>query len=124
MGIVVSLAMLLGMIFLSSKYFYLERRQSLFVRAGLIFLVLAGLWNSIWYGLQHIKTFWGVAALVSGAFILLSALWVYKKGFTETTDCCSTQHLIKSLVIVGLFLCFMLYAVSIVRINLGLPIIR
>ena len=124
MGIVVSLAMLLGVIFLSSKYFYLKRRESLLVRTGLVFLFLSGLWNSVWYGMQNVNTFWGMAALVSGVFMLLSAALVYKKGLTESACCHSKQHLIRLLVIVGLALCFALYAVTIIQINLGLPIIR
>jgi hypothetical protein len=33
--------------------------------AGWIVLA-AGLWNSLWYGIQNISEFWGYSALVSG----------------------------------------------------------
>lgn len=124
MGIVVSLAMLLGVVFLSSSYFYLIHRESVSVRIGVAFLVSTGLWNSVWYGMQNSQTFWGIAAFVSGVFILLSAIVVHKKGLTEMSANHSTQHLIRMLIIVGLALCFALYVVTIIRINLELPIIR
>ena len=123
MGIVVSLAMLLGIVFLVSPRFYNAQSKSSLVQNGLVFLVLAGLWNSVWYGLQNLTTFWGLAGLVSGVLTLLAAWIVYKKGLVNTSLSTSTQQLMRILVIVGLALCFALYAITIIQINLGMPII-
>ena len=124
MGIVVSFAMLLGAVFLLFERFYKTLNSSRFVQVALAFIALAGLWNSLWYGLPNIDTFWGVAGFVSGVFILMSALFVYEGGFSHSTMTPFTLQLIRGLLIVGLLLCLVLYAVTIVRINLGLPIIR
>jgi len=123
MGIVVSLAMLLGIVFLLFERFYKAPNASRFTQISLGFLVLSGLWNSVWYGLSNINTFWGLAGFVSGVFILMASLLVYKKGLGESSMAPFAQTLIRILVVMGLILCFALYVITIVRINLSLPII-
>jgi len=123
MGIVVSLAMLLGIIFLLFERFYTCSKPSLLMKVSLLFMLAAGLWNSVWYGLQNLATFWGLAGFVSGIFILMSTLLVYKKGLSESAMPQAIQKLLRVTTIVGLVLCFALYVITIVRINLALPII-
>lgn len=127
MGIVVSVAMLLGLIIISIPRLYYQVQTSWLLWAVLAFLVPAGLWNSAWYGLQYLSSFWGLAAFVSGILILLSGYIIYSKSFVETPySVCfdTTKQLIRILVIVGLSLCFLLYAITIIRINLGMSIIH
>ena len=70
----------------------------------------AGLWNVFWYGAQHLTEFWGQAALVSGALMLITAMYliapsklpaVLRKG--------------KPFILLGLLACFLLYAITIYR---------
>jgi len=68
MGIVVSLAMLLGIIFLLFERFYTYSKPSLLMKVSLLFMLAAGLWNSVWYGLQNLATFWGLAGFVSRSY--------------------------------------------------------
>jgi len=60
---------------------------------------------------------------IVGVLTLLAAWIVYKKGLVNTSLSTSTQQLMRILVIVGLALCFALYAITIIQINLGMPII-
>jgi len=121
MGIVVSLAMLLGIIFLSKKRFYSQDNSSWFMVLGLVFLVSTGLWNAVWHGLQNMGTFWGMVALVSGIITLSAAFLLYNNGRLSVASSDSTNQLSRILSLTGLGLCFALYAVTIIQINLGLP---
>ena len=42
-------------------------------KTGACVVVAAGLWNVLWYGLQHFTEFWGMAALVSGVLMITTA---------------------------------------------------
>ena len=47
------------------------------LRKAVGWLVLAGgLWNSLWYGTQHITEFWGYSALVSGVLMIIAGLYI------------------------------------------------
>lgn len=77
MGIVVTLLMLLTLLHLTPLPFLnpiqtklADHRHS--VGVGVL---LGGLWNVLWYGLQHLGEYWGNAALVSG--VLMSVLSFY-----------------------------------------------
>ena len=37
-------------------------------------VLAAGLWNSLWYGTQHITEFWGYSALVSGVLMIITGM--------------------------------------------------
>jgi len=112
MGIVVSLAMLLGIIFLSFKVFYQVHRNSLVVRIGLVFILLVGLWNSLWYGMQNIQTFWGITGLISGVLMLLCAQLLYKNIIAEARPVFSIRYVARISIIIGLALCFCLYVIT------------
>jgi len=43
-------------------------------------LLAAGLWNLLWYASQHLTEFWGLAALVSGALMIITATYTIKPG--------------------------------------------
>lgn len=91
-------------------------------------LILAGLWNMFWYGIRHLSSFWGNAAVVSGALMLLAALLVLGEKKPVAPKCLlAFSNWIKPfrlLITSGLVLSFLLYAVTLIQLNLGLPIIR
>jgi hypothetical protein len=91
-------------------------------------LMLAGLWNILWYGARHLASFWGNAAGVSGAFMLLAALLILgeKKPAPPKWLLASSNWIkpIRLLIIIGLALSFLLYAVTLIQLNLGFPFIR
>ena len=74
MGIVVTVGMLLGMLELNFR-FEAARLWIAYLLIGL------GAWNALWYGLRHVTEFWGIAAMVSGLFMLLAAWQVFSKGW-------------------------------------------
>ena len=133
MGIVVTFFMLLALLMVSPLKWLgfgkLKANQNVanFVGVGSL---LMGLWNSLWHGLQHLNGFWGIAALVSGIFMVTVAIIILNrhasKMVTKLAILTSAYKLINplsALCILGLFLSFMLYAITLIRLNLGLPII-
>ena len=134
MGIVVTIFMLLGLLMVSpfSKVSLGDKRHNTQV-ANVIGngLLLAGLWNALWHGVRHIEYFWGVAALVSGVFMVLVAVMIIVKygssSLSSHAVLVSIEQKISPLSllwIVGLFGSFCLYAVTLVQLNLGLAIIH
>ena len=91
-------------------------------------LMSAGLWNIFWYGARHLTSFWGNAAVVSGAIMLLAALLILgEKKPVASKWLLAFSNWIKpfrSLIVMGLVLSFLLYAVTLIQLNLGSPIIR
>lgn len=41
-------------------------------------LLAAGLWNVLWYASQHIREFWGLAALCSGVLMVITSVYILK----------------------------------------------
>ncbi len=41
-------------------------------------LLAAGLWNAVWYGLQHFNAFWGQMAFWSGIAMLVSSFVCFR----------------------------------------------
>ncbi|MEO0368621.1 MAG: hypothetical protein AAF197_07525 [Pseudomonadota bacterium] len=108
MGIVVATAMFLGLIA------FWRSKQDSFNKVATYCLFIFGGWNTLWYGVQNWSQFWGVAALVSG-LVMLSAAAILQRP---------TDRSLKTIVLVGLMASFLLYAVTLIQLNLGLPIIR
>ncbi len=127
MGIVMTVAMLLGLIVLRPTPWSndVKGQQDLrLVTFTAAVLVLSGVWNVVWYGLRHVPEFWGWAAIVSGVSMLLAALIIFRERSNPLSGTESWLGAIKGFVVLVLAVCFMLYAVTIVQINLGLPILR
>ena len=128
MGIVVCISMLLGLLMLSPKKWLsnklLVKSQSIIA----VQLFLFGVWNAAWYGAQHLGSFWGMAALVSGLAMILSGIVLaVESGDEKSKFIISFYQLIKParvLVIVMLCASFLLYAVTLIQLNLGVPIIQ
>lgn len=131
MGIVVTVFMVLGLLhqspisFLSLGSFKQKKSLTNFIGIGLL---LMGFWNSLWFGLRHLSAFWGQAALISGVFMVMTAFiilvsssstWLSNAGLQKSS------YFIKPLLplwLLGLLASAILYAVTLVRLNLGLPI--
>jgi hypothetical protein len=130
MGIVVTVFMLLGLLAVSPFSWLNVGTSRRCVQVIGLGLLLAGMWNTFWHGLRFWGDFWGIAAVVSGSFMVLVAIIILHKFSYENR---SIQSLVTfgykivsplSIVwIVGLFLSFLLYAITLIRLNIGLSVI-
>lgn len=126
MGIVVSIAMLLGLIVLRPTPWSSGQQQRQDLRVitfSTAMLVLCGLWNVLWYALRYVPAFWGWAALISGVAMLLAALIIFRERTNPLAGTESWLGAIRGGVVLVLALSFLLYAVTIIQLNMGLPII-
>ncbi len=119
MGLAVSIAQAFGLIAMIWTWFARNSAPSKARRfytghLAVTALSLLGLWNIAWYGMRNVETFWGQAAVITGVIMLLGALQLSERRIL----------LPKLAVFIGLIASFTLYAVTIVRLNLGLPIIN
>ncbi len=73
-------------------------------------LLAAGLWNALWYGLQHLTEFWGLAALVSGVVMIITAAYLLCSARVP-----SVLLKAKPIVLVVLFACAAKYAITIAQ---------
>lgn len=129
MGIVVTIAMLLGLVVLIplTKGVF-KSHQVIFIGR---FLLLAGLWNALWFGLRHLGVFWGLAAIVSGLAMVMAAVLMIKQNqdplFSRSQIVSGAYKVLKPFkpVIIALVIAsFGLYAITLIRLNLGLAIIQ
>lgn len=132
MGIVVTVFMVLGLLHQSPisllSFGRLAKKASLtnFIGCGLL---LMGCWNIFWFGLQHLSVFWGQAALVSGVFMVMTALLILlspHSRWASNSFLKKLSYYIKPLLplwLLGLLACAILYALTLIRLNLGLTII-
>ncbi len=126
MGIVVTLAMLMGLIILRPTPWRNdqgEKQDLRIVTFTAACLVILGTWNVLWYGLRHVSEFWGWAAMFSGVSMLISALIIFRERSTPSSAMESWLGAIRGLVVVSLAASFLLYAVTLVQLNLGMPIL-
>lgn len=112
MGTVVTVVMFIGLVYVTLQtYTQTVRQLPAFIHkavGGLVFI--AGAWNVFWYAIRHITQFWGIVALVSGVALMLTGLYLFK------TD--STPPGLKKampLILLMLYGCMMLYAITIYR---------
>lgn len=75
MGTIVTGCMLAGL--LIALKLPILNKSPLALRKTIGWLVMAaGLWNTLWYGLQHLTEFWGYSALVSGIIMIITAMYI------------------------------------------------
>ncbi len=132
MGIVVLVFMVLGILHQSPiKWFSLGALKYKplviqFIGSGLL---LVGLWNVFWFGVRHLTVFWGIAALISGFFMIMTALVILAEHHSQFFTSIALKKIVDSikpllaLWLVGLSVSSVLYGVTIIQLNLGLPII-
>ena len=130
MGIVVCVAMLLGVLMLvfKPKYqrpsVYKHTSVKLALSAVRFAVVLLGVWNAAWYGLSNLETFWGKAALISGLFMIAAGLVSMYESKAAKHRAYNYLQAVRWLIILGLIASFLLYFISLVQLNLGYPIIQ
>jgi hypothetical protein len=135
MGIVVSVFMLMGLLLLWPWPSALTKplhRRPVRVKVIAVGVLLAGAWNALWHGLRHLDAFWGIAALVSGVLMMATAALVLRwnrrdaariGAISGAVPPTAVADALAWLLFLALFACFLLYAVTLVQLNLGYPII-
>jgi hypothetical protein len=132
MGIVVTVFMLLGLLaacpYPLRVLSFFQGKPQLKQAIG-IGLMLTGLWNSLWFGLRHWSEFWGLAALGSGLCMIVVAcvlLWPVPSALGSQGSAAEqvgrTAKRLAPVALAGLLAAFLLYSISLIRLNLGLPI--
>ncbi len=125
MGIVVSIAMLFGLTVLRPTPWRSRgvdpKLGSTAVKLAIGLLVLLGVWNIVWYGFRNLSDLWGVIAITSGAVMLSAARIIYIEHLVGAKS--QVDINVRSATIILLAGFFLLYVVSIVQLNLGLPIL-
>lgn len=135
MGIVVCVTMLLGLLTLLKKPGKTTLKKGFLdtvYKLAPALTVIMGLWNFAWYGLRHLGTFWGHAALATGLVMLMAGIILLIESntggkFLRTPALLAIYKLLKLLripVVIGLLAGFLLYAVTLIQLNLGYEIIR
>lgn len=130
MGIVVCIIMLLCLT--TSKLGERLKVSALIKPSQAIWIARAGLalglWNVLWYGLRHITSFWGIAGIVSGLALIIPsiiAMYAHKDLCFKKTS--AVYNVLKALewpAIAVLLVSFLLYAITLIQLNLGYPIIH
>ena len=75
MGTVVTVCMFTGLI-IATPLPMLKNIPSLLKKICAYVVMIAGLWNVLWYGLQNLTEFWGMAALASGVLMIVTAVYI------------------------------------------------
>jgi len=124
MGIVVSIALLLALIAMCSEGLLNKVDYQSYRKVALGLVGLVGLWNMAWYGIQNITTFWGITAFMSGLLMMSSVQCCYLEDVKSWVIYQSWYVYFKlvSIMLLGLYL--LLYVVTIIQMNLGMPIIH
>jgi len=125
MGIVICIVMLLGLSVLQpSPWNSLKRTQhaSKFIWFTGASLLGFGLWNLI-YGYSNIDGFWMWASIISGLVMILASYYVLSERHEESNSVVSVS-LARKAVVAVLAISFLLYAVTLIQLNLGYSILR
>jgi hypothetical protein len=106
MGTLVTVCMFTGLVMAMPQ---ILKKTTPLVRNMLGTIVLAaGLWNVLWYGIQHFAEFWGLAALTSGSMMILTAFYILREGWLPVI-----LVRIKPLTLLLLLGCALMYAIKI-----------
>lgn len=121
MGIVVCIVMLLGLVVLRPTPWRADVTASQlpkFVLFTVAALLGVGAWNVI-YGYLKIDGFWQLASIVSGLTMVAASVLVMMEK-----DGKIIVGRIRTAVVAVLAISFLLYAVTLIQLNLGYPILR
>ncbi|NKB61091.1 MAG: hypothetical protein GKR95_02755 [Gammaproteobacteria bacterium] len=109
MGTIVTVCMFAGLI-MAADLPVLRNLPRGVARVIAVIVLMAGLWNSLWYGLQHLSEFWGFAALISGVLMCITALYILTdNGLT------SLLQKFKPIILIILACYAVMYAITIIR---------
>lgn len=123
MGIVVSIIMLVGLL---AQMRCSERvlQNPVVLTSGYWLLFLGGCWNAGWYGLQNLSHFWGQIAIVSGLLMILTGIRLRVNRDQQQLVLTRSSSIYAWALWAALLGCFLVYAIALIRLNLGLAIIR
>jgi uncharacterized membrane protein YiaA len=124
MGIVICIVMLLGLSVLQpSPWNSLKRTQhaSKFILFTGTSLFGFGLWNVI-YGYLNIDGFWMLASIISGSAMIFASYYVFSERHDDSNSVVSVSSIRKAVVTL-LAISFLLYAVTLIQLNLGYSIL-
>ena len=107
MGTIVTACMFIGLAAVAPP---LKKLPLVIRKAGAWLVLAAGLWNVLWYGVQHYSEFWGIAALVSGGLMIVTALYVLAPSRLP-----AWLRPAKPFVLSLLLICAVFYAITIAR---------
>ncbi|MBX2837076.1 MAG: hypothetical protein KTR35_09500 [Gammaproteobacteria bacterium] len=110
MGTIVTVCMLIGLL-VATPYALNKRLKPLPRLVAIIIgsaVLLGGAWNTFWHGIQNLTNSWGLAALFSGLFMMLTGLYILRFDALP-----SLLQKIRSLVLLGLLGWFLVYAIKI-----------
>ena len=110
MGTIVTVCMLVGLV-VATPYAMNKRLKSLptfFTSTIGSIVLLAGAWNTFWHGIQNLANSWGLAALFSGLFMMLTGLYILRFDALP-----ALLQKIRSVVLLGLLGWFLVYAIKI-----------
>jgi len=120
-GIVVCLVMLLGLVVLRPSPWDKDHRVELhpkFVLVVVTLLAVIGSWNVI-YAIFKIHGFWFFMSLLSGVTMVFAAILITLGDYSSNEPSIS-----RNLIIAVLALSFLVYAVTLIQLNLGFAILR
>ncbi len=121
MGIIVCISMLLGLVVLQpspwNRSARVDHHQG-FVLFSAIALTGLGFWNVL-YGFFNIDGFWRWASLLSGITMVMAAAYIFVERTSDASSC-----YVRRIVTTLLAISFVLYAVTIVQLNFGYPVLR
>jgi len=110
MGTIVTVCMLIGLL-IATPYAMNKRLKALPVAIARTFggiVLLGGVWNTFWHGIQNLNNSWGLAALFSGLFMMLTGLYIMR---FDTLP--ALLQKIRVIVLLGLLGWFLVYAIKI-----------
>lgn len=110
MGTIVTVCMLIGLL-IATPYAFNNRLKPLPSTIAMVMgcvVLLGGVWNTFWHGIQNLGNSWGLAALFSGLFMMLTGLYIIR--FESLPQLLKK---IRSLVLLGLLGWFLVYAIKI-----------
>ena len=120
MGIVVCISLLMLLSALRPQLFSAEHGGQAEHKAYFWFVcvssLIVGAWNS-YYGFTHFGEFWGNAALVSGLAMMWGSLFLFR----QLNDMPIKFQALRVAVVIILAASFLLYAITLIQLNLGFP---
>jgi len=134
MGVIVCVTLLFGLLALLRDWRGKAKQKITTGPLGAIYTLAAmlsvamGLWNTLWYGLRHLGSFWGNAALITGLAMLLAGFILLIEDKAQNSPRLSSLYKkvapARLPVMVALLAGFLLYAVTLIQLNLGYAIIH